>query len=235
MELISASVVSLNSSFLSLFIMKYLVKTPWFIKKIFPQYLWSFKTTEKELFLTFDDGPHPTATLFVLEQLKKHKAKATFFCVGKNVISHPEIFDQIIAEGHAVGNHSFSHLNGWKTQDEIYLTDIGEASKKINSHLFRPPYGRITSFQAKNLAPVMRQENPKVIMWDVLSADFDLKVTPEQCLNNVVMNSTKGSIIVFHDSEKAFPKLEYALPKVLTFFADLGYKFRAIEENRIKM
>lgn len=183
---------------------------------------------DKILYLTFDDGPHPVATPFVLKQLKEHYALATFFCIGKNVIDHPEIYKQTINEGHAVGNHTFSHYNGWKMNDELYLQDIAKASQCIDSDLFRPPYGRITSFQAKNLGPVMKRKEPKVIMWDVLSGDFDTACTKEQCLANVLLASVPGSIIVFHDSEKAFPKLEYTLPRILRYFSEKGYLFKSL-------
>lgn len=210
------------------FSMKYLVKTPWIFKKIYPEYLWSIDTKEKELYLTFDDGPHPEATLFVLKQLKQYNAQATFFCIGKNVAAYPSIYKQIQDEGHAVGNHTFNHLNGWKTKDDIYLKDVADASTIIDSNLFRPPYGRITSFQAKSLVPVMKGRQPAIVMWDVLSADFDPTVTPENCLVNVVLKSAPGSIVVFHDSEKAFPRLEYALPLALKYFSENGYVFKAL-------
>jgi peptidoglycan/xylan/chitin deacetylase (PgdA/CDA1 family) len=206
----------------------YLVKTPWLLKKIYPDYLWNVNTNEKELYLTFDDGPHPVATAFVLKQLKQYNALATFFCIGKNVLKYPEIFKQISDEGHSIGNHTQNHLNGWKTSDDIYLKDIAEASQNINSNLFRPPYGRITSFQAKNLKPVMRGKEPKIVMWDILSGDFDNSNTPQNCLANVVLKSEPGSVVVFHDSEKAFPALEYSLPRVLRFFSEKGYHFKAL-------
>jgi peptidoglycan-N-acetylglucosamine deacetylase len=212
--------------------MKYLVKTPWLLKKIYPDYLWSIDTKAKEIYLTFDDGPHPVATPFVLKQLKQYNALATFFCIGKNVIRHPEIYEQILAEGHSTGNHTQNHLNGWKTKNDVYLDDIAEASKTIDSPLFRPPYGRITSFQAKNLKPVMKGKNPTVIMWDVLSGDFDTSLSPENCLGHVILKSGPGSIIVFHDSEKAFPRLEYALPRMLKYFSEKGYSFKEIDQNQ---
>ncbi len=208
--------------------MKYLIKTPWLLKKIYPAYLWSFDTKEKKLFLTFDDGPHPIATPFVLDQLKKYNAKATFFCIGKNVVRYSEIYKRILNEGHSVGNHTFNHLNGWKTNDAIYFKDIAEASKHVDSNLFRPPYGRIKSFQAKNLQPLLNGKKPIVVMWDVLSADFDTSVTPQKCLENVLLRSKSGSIIVFHDSEKAFLRLEYALPLLLKYFSEKGFVFSQI-------
>jgi peptidoglycan-N-acetylglucosamine deacetylase len=208
--------------------MFYVVKTPWWIRKIYPSYIWRMKVTEKLLYLTFDDGPHPVATPFVLKQLREHDATATFFCLGKNVVEHPSIYKEIINEGHSVGNHTYNHVNGWKSGNDVFLKDVAEASRYIESDLFRPPYGRITSFQAKNLSPVMRGKKPKVIMWDVLSGDFDIHKKPEQCASDVIMKSTRGSIIVFHDSEKAFPRLEYALPKVLKHFREKGYQFRGL-------
>lgn len=210
----------------------YPVKTPWLFKNIYPDYLWAIDTKEKELYLSFDDGPHPKATPFVLAQLKKYNALATFFCIGKNVVAHPEIYKQIINQGHTVGNHTFNHLNGWKTKDDIYLKDVAEASLHIESNLFRPCYGRITSFQAKNLKGVMKGKRSTIVMWDVLSGDFDTTLTPENCLANVVLKSGPGSIIVFHESEKAWPRLEYALPRVLKFFTEKDFVFKAIEGKR---
>ena len=207
----------------------YLVKTPLWVKRIYSKYTWSIDINENVLYLTFDDGPHPEITPFVLNQLKQYNALATFFCIGKNVVAHPDTYQQIINEGHSVGNHTYSHLNGWKTDNDIYLKDILQASKIINSSLFRPCYGRITSFQAKHLKPVMHGKDPKIIMWDVLSGDFDTDCTPQQCLSNVVFASVPGSIIVFHDSEKAFARLEYTLPRVLKYFSEKGYRFSSLE------
>lgn len=209
--------------------MFYFVKTPWWLKRIYDSYTWSMPSNEKKLYLTFDDGPHPEATPFVLKQLKQHNALATFFCIGKNVVAHPDIYNQIMNEGHVTGNHTYNHLNGWKTSNELYMKDIALASKEINSNLFRPPYGRITSFQAKNLKAVMQGKEPKVIMWDILSADFDADCSAEQCLANVILPTVPGSIIIFHDSEKAFPKLQYVLPRMLKYFSEKGYLFKSIQ------
>ncbi|HEX6847149.1 MAG TPA: polysaccharide deacetylase family protein, partial [Chitinophagaceae bacterium] len=145
--------------------MFYFVKTPGWLKRIYASYIWSIPVNEKILYLTFDDGPHPEATPFVLNELKKYAALGTFFCIGKNVVCYPGIYKQIIEEGHSVGNHTYNHLNGWKTNNQDYLSDIALASNEIDSHLFRPPYGRITPFQAKNLKQVMKGKDPKVIMW----------------------------------------------------------------------
>ena len=206
--------------------MFYFVKTPVLIKKLYPECLWDVKTTENIVYLTFDDGPTPQVTPFVLDLLRKYKAKATFFCIGKNVKEYFDIYKQVISDGHKPGNHTFNHLNGWKTDDKKYLEDIKEAANIIDSEFFRPPYGRITKFQLK----VLREEKFKLktIMWDVLSGDFDVKVSFENCYLNVVNNVEPGSIIVFHDSVKAFPRLEYTLPRVLNFFSEKGFQFKII-------
>jgi peptidoglycan-N-acetylglucosamine deacetylase len=211
--------------------MKYFVKTPWWIKKIYPFYTWSVPTKEKVLYLTFDDGPHPDATPFVLRELKKFDALATFFCIGKNVLAWPDIYQTILNEGHAVGNHTQNHVNGWNIQTDTYLKDIAEAANYIDSNLFRPPYGRITLFQAKNLKAAMKGKTPEIIMWDVLSADFDTSITAEQSLQFVIFRSVPGSIIVFHDSEKAYSKLSYVLPKVLHHFSKQGFRFLSLKSQ----
>lgn len=201
----------------------YLVKTPWWLRALYPSFTWKINTVEKVLYLTFDDGPHETATPFVLDELKKHHAKATFFCIGKNVVKHREIYKRIIEEGHAVGNHTYHHLNGWKTNDEEYINDIEQASKEIDSKLFRPPYGKITRFQSSIVKRLS-----SIIMWDVLSGDFDVTIQPKRCLANVLYHSKKGSIIVFHDSTKAWERMSFALPKVLEYFSKEGYQFRSL-------
>lgn len=209
--------------------MFYLVKSPWILKKYFSECTWNIKTNEKILYLTFDDGPHPEATSFVLEQLKNYNAKATFFCIGKNVKEHFEIYKQIISDGHRLGNHTFNHLNGWNTRDEIYIKDFEKAAEIIDSNLFRPPYGRITKFQIK----VLQQQkiNLKIIMWDVLSGDFDTSIQPENCYLNVINNAKPGSIIVFHDSLKALQIVKYTLPKVLEYYSEKGFKFHSLRAD----
>lgn len=206
----------------------YFVKTPWWLKKIYPNRVWNIDTKEKIIYLTFDDGPHPVATPFVLDELKKYHAKATFFCIGKNVVSYTEIYKRILNEGHQVANHTQNHLNGWKTKTAIYMADIAEASKHIESNLFRPPYGRIKAEQAKGIKEATNKESAKIVMWDVLSGDFDESLSKEKCLKNVIDNATDGSIVVFHDSEKAFSRLEYVLPLVLQFFDEKGYNFGSL-------
>jgi len=205
--------------------MFYFVKTPWLLKKCYPSCIWNMSLKEKKIYLTFDDGPHPVATPFVLDELKKYKAKATFFCIGKNVVEHPDIYKQILFEGHRVGNHTHNHLNGWKAKDKDYFENIREAKKYIDSNLFRPPYGRITSFQLKNLTQVAAF---KIIMWDVLSGDFDKEISSEQCTSNVISNARNGSIIIFHDSEKAFERMKIALPEALKYFFEKGFSFETV-------
>ena len=209
--------------------MFYLKKTPAIFRKIFKDRTWKIDTDENLLYLTFDDGPHPEATPFVLDELKKINAKGTFFCVGKNVKENFSIYQRIIAEGHKVANHTFSHLNGWKTDDKIYLEDIAKAAKIIDSDLFRPPYGRITKFQQKAISG--NKLHLKTIMWDVLSGDFDPSVSGENCYLNVVNNVKPGSIVVFHDSAKSFTTLQYALPRILSFYSEKGYRFLALASD----
>jgi len=208
--------------------MHYFVKTPWWLKKIYPHRLWDVDTKEKIIYLSFDDGPHPIATPFVLDELKKYNAKATFFCIGKNVVDHPAIYRRILEEGHSTGNHTYTHPNGWATQTGLYLKDITEASKHIDSALFRPPYGRIKAAQSKGLRQAMNNRSSKIVMWDVLSGDFDETLSVQDCYKNVTGKTTGGSIVVFHDSEKAFRVLKEVLPEVLQFFAGKGYVFKSL-------
>ena len=207
--------------------MVYFTKTPQWLRLLCRGCTWSVKTTEKALFLTFDDGPHPVITPFVFDELKKIGAKATFFCIGKNVVANPGIYERILEEGHAVGNHTYNHLNGWKTSDSRYLDDIEDAKKHIDSNLFRPPYGKITDFQLRQLSSPRFQMKP--IMWSVLSGDFDNNLNPAKCLENVLLNAFPGAIVVFHDSEKAYERLKYALPGTLKYFNEKGYRFEKIK------
>jgi peptidoglycan/xylan/chitin deacetylase (PgdA/CDA1 family) len=204
----------------------YFIKTPWWLKKIYPNLTWNMSQHEKVLYLTFDDGPHPTATPFVLDQLQSFNAKATFFCIGKNVQENAVLYQQIIAAGHTIGNHTQHHLNGWKTNKDKYLQDIQEAQLHIDSSLFRPPYGRIKKSQATELI----KKNPqfKIIMWDILSGDFDTTISGEKCYSNVIKNAKEGSIIVFHDSTKAWDRMHMALPKMLQYFSEKGFVFKAL-------
>lgn len=211
--------------------MLYFVRTPLWLQKLFPNRIWQMNKVEKKIYLSFDDGPHPLHTPFVLDTLKKYKAKATFFCIGNNVGLYPEIFKRIIEEGHAIGNHTQRHLNGKKTDDETYIKDIQEASKYIDSNLFRPPYGHITSFQAKIITTLNRPY--KIIMWTVLSGDFDQSISQQRCLENVLFKTTNGSIVVFHDSEKAAEKMKATLPAVLKNFSEKGFSFEKITEDSL--
>jgi peptidoglycan-N-acetylglucosamine deacetylase len=206
--------------------MFYLIKPQWWLKTLYNNCLWSFPSVEKNIYLTFDDGPHPEATPFVLNELKKHNAKATFFCIGQNVEKHNDIYQQIIQEGHNIGNHTYSHLNGWKTENKVYINDIDEAGKFIHSGLFRPPYGKIKRSQLKLLKN--SGLTTKIIMWSILSGDFDVNLPPERCLQNVLQNAENGSIIVYHDSEKAYKNLVYSLPVVLEYFSNKGFSFEKI-------
>lgn len=205
------------------------VKTNRFIKWIFPKYVWEIPNNENKIYLTFDDGPTPEITEWVLELLKKHNIKATFFCIGNNIEKHPEIFQKIITDGHCIGNHTFNHLKGWKTKTDDYIEntrlceEIIENNSK-NSKLFRPPYGKIKLSQSR----ILRKMGYKIIMWDVLSVDYDKSVTLEKCLENVIKNTSSGSIIVFHDSIKAFSNLEFTLPKAIEYLNEKGFVFDRI-------
>jgi len=204
--------------------MFYPVRMPWIIQQLNPTYIWTMDAAEKVLYLTFDDGPHPSITPFVLDQLKEYEAKATFFCIGDNVQKFPDTYKRILMDGHRVGNHTEHHLNGWKSADEDYVKDVYAAAEKIDSYLFRPPYGRITRFQSS----LLMDKKFRIIMWDVLSGDFDRSITGDVCALRVIRKGRQGSVVVFHDSEKAFPRLQAALPKVLEHFSKEGYVFRAI-------
>jgi len=210
----------------------YLTKTPNLVQRIFSNYVWRFSSVKKEIYLTFDDGPTPEITKFVLAELKKYNAKATFFCIGKNIKNHPEIFEEILADKHSVGNHTQNHLNGFETKTSEYITNFlacenvisNMVEKSQNLKLFRPPYGKIKKKQATEIF----KKGYKIIMWDVLSADFDESISKEKCLDNVLKNTENGSIIVFHDSIKASEKLKYVLSKVLEFYSKKGFEFKSI-------
>lgn len=208
------------------------IKTPLLAKKLFPNYVWDISTSKKVIYLTFDDGPTPDITNWTLNVLKQYNAKATFFCIGNNIIKYSEIFQNILNHGHAIGNHTHNHIKGWKTSADDYLKNIAEAQEQISLkspktiNLFRPPYGQITPKQGKKLI----EFGYKIIMWDVLSFDWDKNVEKEVCLENVLTKTTEGSIIVFHDSVKASKNMQYALPKVLTYFSEKGYCFKALNE-----
>ena len=216
----------------------YFVKAPFLLRLLYRPLLWKVPEKEKVIYLTFDDGPHDLATPFVLDQLKRVGAKASFFCIGKNVDVEKTLYERILAEGHRVGNHTQNHLNGWKVPTDLYLANIELATKSITSCLFRPPYGKI---RLKDIAPVKAllnakakengiQSAAKIVMWDVLSGDFDTALSLNKCLNNVLKHAKSGSIIVFHDSTKAFDRLEFALPAVLKYYTELGYQFKGLPD-----
>jgi peptidoglycan-N-acetylglucosamine deacetylase len=196
-----------------------------FLRYIYPSLIWNIITSKKQIFLTFDDGPTPGVTDKVLEILKNFSAKATFFCLGRNVEKNLDLFNKIVTEGHAVGNHTYSHLKGWYSENKEYFEDIRLASDFIDSKLFRPPYGMIKRSQLKKL-----KKKYKIIMWDVMSYDFDSRVSQEQCLDLVNKHTKKGSIVVFHDSTKCQQKLFYVLPRFLEKLRSEGYKFNSLED-----
>lgn len=197
---------------------------PSVISRVFSLYKWHGSRKNKTIYLTFDDGPTPVITEKVLDILDLYSAKATFFCLGRNVDRHKSIYNKILKKGHKSGNHSYSHLKGWRTSDNIYYQDIELASKYIKSALFRPPYGQIKRKQAKYL-----QKHYRLIMWDVLTHDYNQNISPEAILKHSIKHTHKGSIIVFHDSQKASENLFYVLPKYLEHFSNKGYKFGCIE------
>jgi peptidoglycan-N-acetylglucosamine deacetylase len=206
----------------------YLVSTPRIVKKILrSDFLWEVKTTEKALWLTFDDGPEPTVTPWILEELKKYNAKATFFCLGKNVENNPEIFQTILNEGHSIGNHTFNHMKGWHSHTSVYIRDVEKCSELVKTCLFRPPYGKIKPSQFRRL-----KKNYQIVMWSLLSGDFDIKLDKEKCLESVLHNTKAGNIIVFHDSLKAKEKLMHVLPEVLKYFSEQGFSFLPLNMQR---
>ena len=203
------------------------VTIPKIIEKLFPEIVFSKPALEKTIYLTFDDGPIPIVTEWVLELLKKENIKATFFCIGNNIEKHPEIFKKVIAHKHSVGNHTFNHLNGWKFSRDKYLKNITLCDTEISKHInlthkiFRPPYGKINFFALKKIKSL----GYSTVMWNVLSYDFDKKKSSEVCLKNVLQNVRNGSIIVFHDSEKAFNNLKNILPQVIKELKKQGFCF----------
>lgn len=225
-------------------------KTPGFVKTLFPNFVWNINTTKKELFLTFDDGPTPEITDWVLSTLKTYNAKATFFCIGNNIEKHPDIFERIINEGHGIGNHTYNHLKGWEQKTKAYIDDTEKTQELIHAQLkhlnanssflntikfengnlkpklFRPPYGKFKSKQSKALQDL----GYKIVLWDVLSYDWDYTVNEEHCLKNITSAAKEGSIIVLHDSVKASKNLTFVLPKVLDYFTDKGFQFKSIQD-----
>ena len=208
----------------------YLAHIPQYVQALFPGLTWKLATDRKEIFLTFDDGPIPVVTPWVLDTLAEYGAKATFFCVGDNVRKYPEIFNQVIDAGHSVGNHTNNHLSGWSTENIAYFNNIRHCARLVNSGLFRPPYGKLRPSQVQFL-----QRHYQIIMWDVLSGDFDRDIKPEECYLNVIENAGAGSIVVFHDSLKAETNLRYTLPLVLDHFSNEGFTFPALQRSTSTM
>ena len=198
----------------------YIVRPTYLLRKVYPKAIWRMPAAEPKIYLTFDDGPVPGVTEKVLDVLKEEKIKATFFCVGENVEKNPAIYQRILAEGHAVGNHTFNHLNGWKTHGNQYARNVLKCRELVESKLFRPPYGR-----AKKSQIALLSTQYKIIMWDVLTYDYDKNTSPEQCLSNANDHVRNGSVIVFHDSYKAQKNVEYALPRFIRFAKEKGFEF----------
>ncbi len=201
----------------------YLAKTPLALKRAYPNLIWDIPNESNSIYLTFDDGPTPEVTEWTLNVLKQHQIKATFFVVGANVKKYPNIYQKIVEEGHAIGNHTQHHLNGWKTKTADYINDVALCQEQLKTNLFRPPYGKIKRAQIKQL-----KDHYKIMMWDVLSGDFDTTIAPEKCYSNVVENTKSGSIIVFHDSLKAATNLKYALPKTIENLKQQGFVFEVL-------
>jgi len=200
-----------------------LVRIPALIKKLFYNIIWNIPGQTPTIYLTFGDGPIPELTPWILETLKKYEIKASFFCVGENVMKYPDLYNKIIQAGHSTGNHTYSHINGWHTGIKDYYNDIEKAGEYIESKLFRPPYGKIRSLQKKKI-----RKKYKIVMWDVLSMDYDQSLSEWQVFENVIKHARPGSLVVFHDNVKAEEKLKFVLPKVIEHYLYKGYIFKAI-------
>ncbi len=200
-----------------------LIKSPRIIQHLFADFLWKIDTDEKVIYLTFDDGPHPVITPWIIDLMNKYDAKGTFFLIGDAVSKNPDLYQLYKTNGHQVGNHTFRHIKGWRSRKKNYLEEIAQCSEVVESSLFRPPFGQIN---LQSIREIKKQY--KIVMWDVLSWDFNTKTSAETCLSNVVNYSNEGSIVVFHENEKSMKNIMFALPKVLEHFTKLGYQFKAI-------
>ena len=196
---------------------------PHLFRWIFPNYTWKVKTSKKKVYFTFDDGPHPEITPWVLEQLAVYNAKATFFMVGENIEKYPDIFEQVKLHGHQIGNHTFNHLNGWETNNDSYFQSMQQCQELTKTNLFRPPYGRIKKSQAKQIS-----KTHQIIMWNRLSRDYEINLNIQESLKAMKLLPANGSIFVFHDSEKAFKNLQVLLPQLLQFYKNEGYVFESL-------
>lgn len=205
--------------------MQYPVRIPRWVQRCFSAIAWRQPSQEcPTLYLTFDDGPIPEVTPWVLDQLQQYKAQATFFCVGDNVRRYPELYAQVQALGHQVGNHTMHHCDGWQTAADVYLNDVAQAATCIKSPLFRPPYGRLTPRQYRAL----QRAGYQIVLWEVLTGDFDEQLSPEACWEQFKDHLNNGSIVVFHDSYKAWERLSVVLPRLLEKYHQLGYQFKAL-------
>jgi peptidoglycan/xylan/chitin deacetylase (PgdA/CDA1 family) len=202
------------------------VLTPTWLKKLFPQMVWEIPAPEKDIYLTFDDGPTPVVTPGVLALLSDYQVKATFFCLGSKIEGNPELFEAIKTAGHTIGNHGYRHINGFTTSSGKYLDNVRKGEELSGSKLFRPPYGRITPRQMNLL-----RKDYRLVMWSILSMDFDRNLSVEECFNNVVRNVQQGAIILLHDSEKAQKNVLQMLPELLQWMERNGYKAKALEEK----
>ena len=203
--------------------MQFLYRPPQLIRKIYPDALWLKKAIKPTIYLTFDDGPIPELTTWVLDTLKHYNIKATFFCVGENVKKNPEIFNRIKSENHQIGNHTYNHLNGWKASQEDYVKNIKLCQELTQTNLFRPPYGRLTKKLYEHI-----KTDYKIIYWDVLTHDYNQNLEASKCLQNTIKYSRNGSIVVFHDNIKATKNLQYVLPKYIEHFLKLNYTFATL-------
>lgn len=209
--------------------MWYWIKTPIIVKKIFRNQVWDIPSNKNSIYLTFDDGPTPGLTDKILSILSKYNAKATFFCVGKNVKKYPDLYNQIVSSGNSFGNHSMTHPMGWGKSKKMYLKNVEEAEKLINSNLFRPPYGKINFKSNKAL-----QKKYKIIMWDVVGGDFDKNCSETQLIKNITENAEIGSIIVLHDNVKVKDKMLTALPQIIEKLQSRGFILKAIPFNPLR-
>ncbi|GAB4091708.1 polysaccharide deacetylase family protein [Flaviaesturariibacter terrae] len=210
--------------------MGYYVTKPSWLKKLYGRVTWELPSATKTAYLTFDDGPHPELTPFVLDELARRNAKGTFFCLGRQAERYPDIVNRIRDEGHSIGNHTWNHPDGWRTRNADYYGDVAKADALLHTRLFRPPHGHVTPFQVRRLR---REQGLQVIMWGILSGDFDAQTSPEQCYRNVAKHLRPGSIVVFHDNDAAAVNLRHALPRLLADFSALGYSFAAIPEHNL--
>lgn len=202
----------------------FIEQVPAFVRNIFPEALWRMNSAEKAVYLTFDDGPIPVITPWVVDLLGKYNIKATFFMVGDNVRKHPQEYMQVVKAGHRVGNHTFNHLKGLFTDTREYLENVKKADALIHSNLFRPPHGMLRRSQYKELC-----KRYKFIMWDLVTRDYSRRLNGEEVLGNVKKLVRPGSIITFHDSLRSEANLKYALPRSIDWLLEEGYSFKVFE------